>query len=295
MSNDRFIYWQGRKPKDQDELMNIIQDFFGVYKSGERWLADFDFDDQPNMWVIFDMGKYSHPLQRVHETYQQRQEEQAEDDRKIEIHINNFDKCIDILTRQADPVTNGIADKLATTIASWYQASLQTSIKNTNYADKKHDIKKPIYATDIVIFSHEGAIFNDATRTFKSIRDNWEILLIKRKYQPFMDSWALPGGCVEEGETSEQAAYRESKEETSIDLSEEDLTLVGIFDKPDRDPRGWAISCSYFAIVDPAVKLYAKGQDDAKEAKWFPLKELPELAFDHLSIIQSALSKLQNS
>jgi 8-oxo-dGTP diphosphatase len=158
-------------------------------------------------------------------------------------------------------------------------------------------IEKPIYASDTVVLSHEGVfpkdpIFNTDPQL---IRDKWEVLLIKRKYNPFVDCWALPGGHVDHNETSRDAAYRELKEETSLDLSENEFHLINVFDKPGRDPRGWAVTCAYLTIVDPALKLKAKGGDDAKEACWFSLNQLPEMAFDHLTIIMAGMYKFSLS
>ena len=71
-----------------------------------------------------------------------------------------------------------------------------------------------------------------------------KILLIKRSNDPFKDCWALPGGYVNLGETSEDAARREALEETGLKLPGLPQ-LVGVFDEPDRDPRGWVVSAAY--------------------------------------------------
>lgn len=98
---------------------------------------------------------------------------------------------------------------------------------------------------------------------------------------------------MEEGETSVQAAMRELKEETGIEISDpEELQLIGIYDTPGRDPRGWTISAAYAASVDNMPS--ASGGDDAAEAKWFELHNLPELAFDHKQIIRGLLDMLAN-
>ncbi|CAM4244265.1 NUDIX domain-containing protein [Flavobacterium terrigena] len=112
-----------------------------------------------------------------------------------------------------------------------------------------------------------------------------EILLIKRLNEPFKDCWALPGGFVDEGEDLEQAARRELFEETNIETSE--MTQIGAFGKPNRDPRGHMISVAYKTnLIDNQI---VKAKDDAKEVKWFSMNDLPELAFDHLDIINSNL------
>jgi 8-oxo-dGTP diphosphatase len=112
-----------------------------------------------------------------------------------------------------------------------------------------------------------------------------EILLIKRLNEPFKDCWALPGGFVDENEDLEQAARRELFEETNIET--EEMIQIGAFGTPNRDPRGHMISVAYQTdLIDNQI---VKAKDDAKETKWFSLNDLPDLAFDHLEIINSIL------
>ncbi len=140
---------------------------------------------------------------------------------------------------------------------------------------------RPGYTADVVLLSR-GTSFE------------LTVLLIRRGGEPFKGSWALPGGFVEEGETSIEAAMRELKEETGIEFTDsDDLGLIGIYDTPGRDPRGWTISAAYTASVGGEPE--AKGGDDAIEAKWFAVDELPELAFDHEKIINDVLILLGNS
>ena len=114
------------------------------------------------------------------------------------------------------------------------------------------------------------------------------ILLIKRATEPFKDSWALPGGFVELGETLEEAVSRETKEETG--LIAEPLKIVGAYSDPARDPRGHTISIAYLMKVSGGKP---KPTEEAKEIKFFALSNLPEnLAFDHKKIIEDA-KKLQ--
>ena len=121
----------------------------------------------------------------------------------------------------------------------------------------------------------------------KKLIGDYELLLIKRRNEPFKDNWALPGGFVDKNEDLETAAIRELVEETSITVSE--LEQLKAFGKPFRDPRNHVVSVAFFGIVDK--NIVAKAADDAKEAKWFSVKELPKLAFDHDEIINFALSK----
>lgn len=118
---------------------------------------------------------------------------------------------------------------------------------------------------------------------------DYELLLIKRKNEPFKDCWALPGGFVDENEDLETAAIRELEEETQIKVT--DLEQIGAFGKPFRDPRGHMVSVAYFGIVPE--NTVAVAADDAKETGWFSVKDLPKLAFDHLDIVTLSLQKFQ--
>ena len=112
------------------------------------------------------------------------------------------------------------------------------------------------------------------------VLDGEKILLIKRGKEPFEGKWALPGGFVDEGETVEAACVREVKEETGLDVHIK--KLVGVFSEPGRDPRG-TVGVAFICEVTGGE---LKSGDDAKEAKWFSLGELPELAFDHAEIVE---------
>jgi 8-oxo-dGTP diphosphatase len=112
------------------------------------------------------------------------------------------------------------------------------------------------------------------------------VLLIERGFPPFKGSWALPGGFVEAGERMAQAAARELAEETGIEAGE--LTLLGVYDDPGRDPRGPTVSIVQLMRTDR--ELEARGGDDAADARWFSLDDLPQLAFDHARVIADALS-----
>lgn len=111
-----------------------------------------------------------------------------------------------------------------------------------------------------------------------------KILLIERKNDPFKGMWALPGGFVDENEDLVDAAHRELKEETSIEV--ETLIQVGAFGKPGRDPRQHTVSVAFTGKASSNAKVQAA--DDAKEARWFDRNKLPNLAFDHADIIKEA-------
>jgi 8-oxo-dGTP diphosphatase len=110
------------------------------------------------------------------------------------------------------------------------------------------------------------------------------VLLIQRAHPPFAGEWALPGGFVDEGERVGHAAARELAEETG--LKPRSLCLLGVYDTPGRDPRGWTVSVTYFASVPTQAPVI--GRDDAREARWFPADTLPKLAFDHARIVGDA-------
>jgi len=113
---------------------------------------------------------------------------------------------------------------------------------------------------------------------------NGKILLIKRKNQPFEGKWALPGGFVEYGEKTEDATVREVFEETG--LKTKINHLVGVYSDPNRDPRGHTVSIVY--VLDICNGELNSG-DDACDAKFFDLKNLPDLSFDHENIIKDVL------
>lgn len=116
------------------------------------------------------------------------------------------------------------------------------------------------------------------------------MLLIRRGQPPFAGAWALPGGFVDYGERTEDAARREAKEETRLDV---ELTgLLGVYSDPERDPRHHTVSIAYLARpADPAARRRAQGASDAAAAAWFPLDALPELAFDHARILRDATAE----
>lgn len=137
---------------------------------------------------------------------------------------------------------------------------------------------RPAYTADTVLVADSGD-------------GSLSVLLIKRGGEPFKGDWALPGGFVDEGERSVEAARRELAEETGIEVPDLDsFALIGVYDEPGRDPRGWTISAAYAAQVSQVLE--AKGGDDAAEARWFPLSSLPSLAFDHGRIIADVIALL---
>ncbi len=112
-----------------------------------------------------------------------------------------------------------------------------------------------------------------------------KVLLIQRGADPFKGAWAFPGGFMNMDETTEQCAVRELEEETGLKVST--IHQIGAYSNVDRDPRGRTITVAYLAIVDSQKEV--KGQDDAAKAEWFPIIDLPHLAFDHYDIMKDAI------
>jgi 2-dehydropantoate 2-reductase len=112
------------------------------------------------------------------------------------------------------------------------------------------------------------------------------VLLIERKFPPY--GWAIPGGMAELGETIERTAVRELEEETGISVTEDQLTLLGVYSDPARDFRGHTVGAVYYTYSSEAPVA----ADDAKNARYFPLNELPELAFDHAKVLQDLVTRL---
>ena len=131
-------------------------------------------------------------------------------------------------------------------------------------------------AVDAVVFGYESK--------------NLSVLLIKRGVAPFKDSWALPGGLVEDDESLEEAVERELKEETGVTIDY--LEQLYSFGAPKRDPRNRVVSVSYFGLVRPN-HFKIEAATDAAEAQWFSINELPALAFDHRTILDVAKARLK--
>ena len=111
------------------------------------------------------------------------------------------------------------------------------------------------------------------------------IVLIERKFPPF--GWALPGGFVDVGERLEQAAMREAKEETALEV--ELVSLLGCYSDPSRDARGYTVSAVYIASAGGQPQAL----DDAANLQLYAPQECPPLAFDHALIIKDYLRYLE--
>ncbi|MBL6448685.1 NUDIX hydrolase [Fulvivirga sp. 29W222] len=114
------------------------------------------------------------------------------------------------------------------------------------------------------------------------------LLLIQRKNEPFRENWAFPGGFVEDDEDLNIAAARELEEETGLNLPPEDFVQLGAWGKPGRDPRGRTVTVAFMIKADMSGQE-VNAADDAKAVKWWPVADLPTLAFDHHDILEEAL------
>ena len=115
-----------------------------------------------------------------------------------------------------------------------------------------------------------------------------KILLIKRKNNPYKGKWALPGGFVEYKERVEDAVLREVFEETGLKTKIRDF--IGIYSDPNRDPRGHTITIVYLLDI---LSGELNSGDDAYDANFFDLKDLPKLAFDHDIILKDVIRRIE--
>ena len=125
---------------------------------------------------------------------------------------------------------------------------------------------------------------------FTIIKDQLNVLLIKRLIEPYKDMWAIPWWFVYDNEDCQTAAYRELEEETS--LKNVYLEQLYTFSDPTRDPRGRVVSIAYMALV-ARENVLLKAGSDASEVKFFPIKSLPKLAFDHKKILDYAIQRIK--
>ena len=132
-------------------------------------------------------------------------------------------------------------------------------------------------AVDVVLFTIQGGTL--------------KVLLVKRQQAPYRGDWALPGGIVAADESVDAAALRELQEETNIgNIYLEQLYTFG---DTNRDPRGRVVTIAYYALVN-WQQFQLKARHRVSQADWFPIKRLPELAFDHRRIVDYALERLQS-
>lgn len=140
-----------------------------------------------------------------------------------------------------------------------------------------YEYPRPALTVDVVIFT---------------LRDSrLQVLLVQRGEAPFVGQWALPGGFVHIDESLEMAAGRELAEETGVQQAY--LEQLYTYGEVGRDPRGRVVSVAYYALIPAGTPVQAEGGSDARQARWFPILGLPQLAFDHAEIVAYALRRLR--
>jgi len=139
-----------------------------------------------------------------------------------------------------------------------------------------YDFPRPAVTVDCVVFGFDEG--------------DLKVLLVQRELDPYRGKWALPGGFVHEDESLDEAARRELREETGIEKTY--LEQLYTFGDVGRDPRGRVITVAYYALVKLADHR-VKAATDASSAAWFPVADVPRLAFDHETILDTALARLK--
>lgn len=140
-----------------------------------------------------------------------------------------------------------------------------------------YDWPRPMVTADALVFKFDSG--------------GAEVLLIKRRHEPFKNQWAIPGGFVGIDEELEDAAVRELFEETN--LAGVKLEQLHTFGKCGRDPRGRQITIAFIGVAEKDIERIKAG-DDAADVSWFNIEKLPEdLAFDHSEVLDYAVSQLK--
>ena len=145
--------------------------------------------------------------------------------------------------------------------------------KNMEELAYQYKYPHPSVTTDNVIFGFDG-------QTVK-------VLLIERGGEPYKGYWAFPGGFLEMDESAEEGARRELMEETGLTTGV--VRQFHAFSAPGRDPRERVLTIAFYSLVRMSE---VKGMDDARRAEWFPLTEMPRLAFDHEEMLRVALEEV---
>lgn len=136
-----------------------------------------------------------------------------------------------------------------------------------------YEYPRPAVTVDMIVFK---------------LKKTTQLLLIERKNEPFKNSWAFPGGFIDENEPLDKAAKRELAEETG--LKNINLKQLQTFGDPGRDPRGHTVSIAFWGISEDEELV--KAGDDASKAKWFDIDKVPKLAFDHQKILEFSLKNI---
>lgn len=164
------------------------------------------------------------------------------------------------------------------TATNQFLAQIIRERENDSSVSRFHEYETPLVTVDVVIFTVQD--------------QKLKVLLIKRRHEPYIHHWALPGGFIRVGESLQGAAERRLFEETHVENVY--LQQIRAFGKPERDPRARVISIGYYALVSSnSIKPIAL--QDVEDVGWYGVNELPTLAFDHNLIITTAVQSLQET
>lgn len=154
-----------------------------------------------------------------------------------------------------------------------YQSYFSADMKMNKYC---YEYPRPALSADCIMFGYDDKGLN--------------ILLIERGIEPYKGRWSFPGGFMDMDETIEECVAREMEEETS--LKGLDYRQFYTTSKVDRDPRGRVVSVVFYVLVKKD-RIMLKAGDDAKNIKWFPVKDLPSMGFDHDDVFKVAVQRLK--
>lgn len=138
-----------------------------------------------------------------------------------------------------------------------------------------YEYPRPAVTADCAVFAYNGSRLN--------------VLLIERGNDPYKGCWAIPGGFMNMDETAEECARRELREETGLSVT--NIREIGSFTAVDRDPRRRVLSIAFYTLLRQLPEVM--GADDAAKALWWPVDEVPQLAFDHALMLHKALQCLR--
>lgn len=275
-------YWAlpGGKQEPFESLQNAV---LRVLKQRLNLDVSGDFSGFPNTLTFHELG-------RTVELHQIRTYDSGADPRggnttvfAIQLHVDKG-KLLRVMkpgfnVSEVKVVPKAELPKLAFDHAKFIEQYYK-HIKPYRESAKTYDLakyEKPSVTVDIIIFTVES---NDL-----------KVLLIKRKSWPFKGMWAIPGGFVGMEEDLEGAAKRELMEETGV--KEVYLAQLATFGEPRRDPRTRVITVAYYALIS-SDHLKLEATTDAADVRWFSVDNIPKLAFDHNTILESALQRIRN-
>lgn len=139
-----------------------------------------------------------------------------------------------------------------------------------------HTYQNPALAVDLVVFGYHDNVLT--------------VLLLNRKDEPFKGGWVLPGAFLQLEERFSDACSRVLT--TKLGMDSLYLEQLYTFDEPGRDPRGRAVSVTYFALVNPRKFRITAGKM-ANDVSWHDVRGIPSLGFDHNRIFKRALERLK--